>query len=175
MTTTDKIKLAALALLALVIIGGVGWLWAHKKEPVAFVPPVPTTIVQPQVIHTNTETIRTVAVESAPKGNIMQFTEREGKQYMVVEGKEYQLASQTGPAQIKVGENGQIVMATETTAKLDVTQMVQAQVNDKLAIQGAAMKAEQDKKLSEMRRARTVGYVVGGAIITGLGYAAIKK
>ena len=96
----------------LVIACGVGWLVYHKIKPILALPPAPTTIVQPQVIHTNSETIRTVAVESAPKGNIFQFAEREGKQFVVIEGKEYLLASTTGPAQIKVGENGQIVMAT---------------------------------------------------------------
>lgn len=34
----------------------------------------------------------------------------------------------SGPAQIKIGENGEIKMTTETVAKVDVTEMVRARL-----------------------------------------------
>jgi len=145
MTTWDKIKLAAMALLLLAIIGGVGWLWCNKQKPAPTVVPTPATVVQPQVIHTKTDTVREVMVQAAPKGNIMQFTEREGKQFVVIDGKEYQLAVQGGKPNVKIGENGEIKMTTETVAKVDVTDMVRAQVNDKLAIQSAELKKKYEK------------------------------
>jgi predicted transcriptional regulator len=151
MTTWDKIKLGCLILLLCLIACGVSWLYFHKEKSVAT--PVPSVVVQPQVVHTNTETVREIAVETAPKGNLLQFTERDGKQYLVIDGKEYQLASKTGPAQIKIGENGQIIMSTETTSKIDVTDMVKAQVNDKLAIQFAELKKKYEKN-----------YTLGGEI-----------
>jgi len=148
MTTWDKIKLAAMALLLLAIIGGVGWLWYNKQKPAPAVVLTPATVVQPQVIHTSTETVREVTVQAAPKGNIFQFTEREGKQFVVIEGKEYQLAVQGGKPNVKIGENGEIKMTTETVAKIDVTDMVRAQVNDKLAIQSAELKKKYQKDWS---------------------------
>ena len=138
MDNKTKIIIGVLVLALLCASGYAGYLH-FKPEPK---PPEITKplVVQPQVIHTSTETIREVAVQAAPKGNIFQLTERDGKQFVIIDGKEYQLASTVGPAQVKIGENGQIVMSTETVAKVDVTDMVRAQVNDKLAIQAAEMK-----------------------------------
>lgn len=141
-----KIAGAVLVLALLVAIGIAAYLHFNKPEPVKPAEITKPLVVQPQVIHTNTETVREVTVEAAPKGNIMQFVERDGKQFVVIDGKEYQLASTTGPAQVKIGENGQIKMTTETVAKIDVTDMVRAQVNDKLAIQSAELKQKYDKK-----------------------------
>ena len=139
------VKIAgAILVLALIVIGAYAGYLHFKPEPKPAVI-TPALQVQPQVIHTNTETVRTVTVDAAPKGNIMQFTERDGKQYVAIEGKEYHLASTTGPSKIKIGENGEIKMTTETVAKVDVTDMVRAQVNDKLAIQSAELKRKYEK------------------------------
>ena len=166
-----------IGVLVLVLIATIGYAsYLHFKleliKPAEIAKPL---IVQPQVIHTNTETIREVSVQAAPKGNIFQFTEREGKQFVTIESKEYLLASKTKPAEIKIGENGQIVMATESTTKLDVTDMVRAQVNEKLAIQAAQIKVDSDKKVASIRRQRTIGYVVGGLAVGALVYTVVKK
>ena len=157
----------------LVAVLALGWTeWKEYKAKPAYVPPKVTTEVKPQVINTHTETVREVAVQTAPKGNIMQFTERDGKQFIIVEGKEYQLATQTGKPNVKIGENGQIVMSTETVAKLDVTDMVRAQVNDKLAIQGAEMKKEHDKEVKTIKAKNNVDKVLLTIGAAGVGYAA---
>jgi hypothetical protein len=141
--TTIKWILGSLVLVLLVVAGYAGYLhFKPEPKPVEITKPL---IVQTQGVNTHTETIREVTVQAAPKGNIMQFIEREGKQYVVIEGKEYQLASTTGPTKVKIGENGQIVMSTETVAKLDITETVRAQVNDKLAIQAAELKKKYEK------------------------------
>jgi len=139
----NEIKFHARILtIALCVVAAVlAFHWSADKfraPPVA--PSTPALVVQPQKVETKTEIIREIAVQPAPKGNIFQFTEREGKQFVVIDGKEYQLAVPQGKKGVKVGENGQIVMTTETVAKVDVTDMVRAQVNDKLAIQSAELK-----------------------------------
>jgi hypothetical protein len=142
MNNEVKIHARILTIALCVIAVVMAFHWASDKFRAPPVAPAvtPALQVQPQVIHTTTETVREVAVQAAPKGNIFQFTEREGKQFVVIDGKEYHLAVQDGKKGVKIGENGQIVMTTETVAKVDVTDMVRAQVNDKLAIQSAELK-----------------------------------
>ena len=141
MNNEVKIHARILTIALCVVAVVMAYHWASDKfraPPVK--PETPALVVQPQKVETKTEIIREVMVQPAPKGNIFQFTERDGKQYVVIDGKEYQLAVQEGKKGVKIGENGQIVMTTETVAKVDVTDMVRAQVNDKLAIQSAELK-----------------------------------
>jgi hypothetical protein len=141
MNNEFKIHARILTIALCVVAVVLAFHWAADKfraPPVA--PTTPALVVQPQKVETKTEIIREIAVQPAPKGNIFQFVEREGKQFVVIDGKEYQLASTTGPTKVKIGENGEIKMTTETVAKVDVTDMVRAQVNDKLAIQSAELK-----------------------------------
>ena len=146
MNNEVKIHARILTLALCVVAVVMAYHWAGDKfraPPIA--PATPALVVQPQKVETKTEIIREVTVQPAPKGNIFQFTERDGKQYVVIDGKEYQLAVQEGKKGVKIGENGQIVMTTETVAKMDVTDMVRAQVNDKLAIQSAELKRKYEK------------------------------
>ena len=94
------------------------------------------------------------------------FVVAAGDQQVVVKG----LPGETAPLQ-----NGQLGFKVESKAKIDVTDMVRSQVNDKLAIQSAQLKAEADKKTAGIRRQRTIGYVVGGLAVGALVYTAVKK
>ena len=137
-------RILTIALCVVAVVMAYHWAADKFRAPPAKLDP-PALIVQPQKVETKTEIIREVSVQPAPKGNIFQFTEREGKQFVVIDGKEYQLAVPEGKKGVKIGENGQIVMTTETVAKVDVTDMVRAQVNDKLAIQSAELKKKYAK------------------------------
>lgn len=153
MNNTAKIIIAALLIALCIAVGSAGYLYYTKPDPPKPAEITKPLVVQPQIVHSKTETVREVTVEAAPKGNLFQITEREGKQFVVIDGKEYQLAVQSGKPGVKIGENGQIVMTTETVAKVDVTDMVRAQVNDKLAIQSA-----------ELKRKYVKNWTVGGEI-----------
>ena len=137
-------RILTIALCVVAVVLAFHWAADKFRAPPAK-PETPALIVQPQKVETKTEIIREIAVQPAPKGNIFQFIEREGKQFVVIDGKEYQLAVPEGKKGVKIGENGQIVMTTETVAKVDVTDMVRAQVNDKLAIQSAELKRKYAK------------------------------
>ena len=173
-TTATKIKFVAGLLLVLFVCGGLYWLYHNKEVPVVATPivtPATPLPITPQVINTHTETIREITVAPAPAGNIFQFTEREGKQFVTINGKDYQLATTPGSPEVKVGVNGQIVMETQTTAKLDITDTVRAQVNDQLAVQAAAIRAENEKKAAKIRTQNTVEKVALTIVGIGVGYA----
>ena len=173
MTTATKTKFVAGLLLVLFVCGGLYWLYHNKEVPVV-TPVLPTVTplpITPQVINTHTETIREITVAPAPAGNIFQFTEREGKQFVTINGKDYQLATTPGSPEVKVGVNGQIVMETQTTAKLDITDTVRAQVNDQLAVQAAQIRADNEKKAAKIRTQNTVEKVALTIVGIGVGYA----
>ena len=127
--------------------------WKQQQKSV---PQIQTVAAPTQVIHTNTETIREVAVQaSSQPGAVLQFVERDGKVIAVVNGQEVEVPNQTGQPSVKLGENGELRMTSTTTAKIDVTEMANVQArliaNQELAEQkkstDAKMKKEKDVRI----------------------------
>ena len=171
---SEWFKLALLGLFLAVIFAG--WQeWQEFKTKPAIVPPPISLQVPPTVLpatHTTSIETRYIPQPAADPAKVRlemkpaDFVVAAGEQQVVVKG----LPGETAPLQ-----NGQLGFAVESRAKIDVTDMVRAQVNDKLAIQSAQLKAEADKKTASIRRQRTVGYVVGGLAVGALVYTAVKK
>lgn len=128
----------------------------------------------PQVINTKTETIREVAVQ-APSlpGAVLQFVEKQGKVIAVVNGQEVEVPNVSGQPDVKLGENGELRFSTTSTARIDVTEMANAQArliaNQELEKQAAVHKKEMDKEKSARKRERIVwiiGTAAGGYLLT---------
>lgn len=128
----------------------------------------------PQIINTKTETIREVAVQvpSTP-GAVLQFVEKQGKVIAIVNGQEVEVPNVTGQPDVKLGENGELRFSTISTAKIDVTELANAQArliaNQELEKQAAVHKKELDKEKSARKRERIVwiiGIAAGGYMLT---------
>lgn len=137
--------------------------WKQQKQA----PVVQTVTLPPQVIHTTTETVREVAVQapSAP-GAVLQFVEKQGKVIAVVNGQEVEVPNVSGQPDVKLGENGELRFSTTSTARIDVTEMANAQArliaNQELEKQAAVHKKELDKEKSARKRER-IGWIIGTA------------
>lgn len=146
--------------------------WKQQQKSV---PQVQTVTAPPQVIHTATETVREVAVQAPSKpGAVLQFVERDGKVIAVVNGQEVEVPNQTGQPSVKLGENGELRLTSTTTAKIDVTDMANAQArliaNQELAEQKKVYDA-QIKKEKDARNRERLLWIVGTA---GAAYLSTK-
>ncbi len=173
-------KRQAAILLGVVLLVAVAGYFAYQHfnqpEPV---PPVPapegkTITLPPQVIHTNTETIREVVVQAPSQpGAVLQFVEREGKIIAIIDGQEVEVPNQTSQPEIKLGENGELRLSSVTTTKIDVTDMANAQArliaNQELEKQAVVHKKEMDKEKSARKKERflwIVGTAAGAYLLT---------
>ncbi len=102
-------------------------------------------------------------------GAVLSFIEREGKVIAIVNGQEVEVPNQTGQPAIKLGENGELRLSSTTTAKIDVTEMANAQArliaNQELEKQAELHKQELDKEKSARKKERLfwiVGTAAGG-------------
>ena len=140
----------------------------EQSEKPAVIAPIP------QIINTKTETIREVAVQApSTPGAVLQFVEKQGKVIAVVNGQEVEVPNLSGQPDVKLGENGELRFSTTTTARIDVTEMANAQArliaNQELEKQAAVNKKEMDKEKSARKRERIVwivGTAAGGYLLT---------
>ena len=148
--------------------------WKQQKQTQP-VPQIQTVTLPPQVIHTNTETVREVAVQAPSQaGSVLQFIEREGKVIAVVNGQEVEVPNQTDQPNVKLGENGELRLTSTTTTKIDVTDMANAQArliaNQELAEQKKVYDAQMKKEKDARSRERLL-WIVGTA---GAAYLSTK-
>ena len=105
---------------------------------------------------------------------MLQFVERDGKVIAVVNGQEVEVPNQTGQPSVKLGENGELRMTSMTTAKIDVTEMANAQArliaNQELAEQKKSTDAKLKKEKDARSRERLL-WIVGTA---GVAYLSTK-
>lgn len=137
-------------------------------------PQVQTITLPPQVINTNTETVREVAVQApSTQGAVLQFVERQGKIIAIVNGQEVEVPNMSGQPDVKIGENGELRFSTMSTTKIDVTDMANAQArliaNKELEKQAAVHQKELDKEKSARKKERTlwiIGTAAGAYLLT---------
>ncbi|TWH45882.1 hypothetical protein [Sporomusa sp. KB1] len=137
-------------------------------------PQTQTITLPPQVVHTNTETIREVVVQTpSTQGAVLQFVERQGKVIAIVNGQETEVPNLTGQPDVKIGENGELRFSTMSTTKIDVTDMANAQArliaNQELEKQAKVHQKEMDKEKSARKKERIewiIGTVVGSYLLT---------
>lgn len=169
--TSWKYLIGLAAVLALLFWGNQEYrewkLHVIEQAQKSAVPQTQTITLPPQVIHTNTETIREVAVQAPSQpGAVLQFIEREGKVIAIVNGEEVEVPNLTGKPKIELGENGELRLSSITTTKIDVTDMANAQArliaNQELEKQTQVHKKEMDKEKSARKKER-IGWIVGTA------------
>jgi len=141
--------------------------WKQHIKNQAAQPTVITTTAPPQVIHTTTETVREVTVQAPSQpGAVLSFIEREGKVIAIVNGQEVEVPNQTGQPEVKLGENGELRLSSTTTAKIDVTEMANAQArliaNQELEKQAKIYNEEMKKEKSSRKKER-IGWILGTA------------
>ena len=74
----------------------------------------------------STTEIKTVPVEVP--GEVTRIVDKDGKQFVVVAGKEYQLQQNSSAPAVTLGKDGAVSITKETTSKLDITDMFNAAV-----------------------------------------------
>lgn len=121
----------------------------------------------PQIINTKTETIREVSVQApSQEGAILQFVERKGKVIAIVNGQEVEVPNVSGQPDIKIGENGELRFSTSSIARIDVTDMANAQArlmaNQELEKQAKIYNEEMNKEKSSRKKER-IGWILGTA------------
>jgi hypothetical protein len=154
----------AVALLIAYFIYGEYQEWKQQKQ--ASVPPIQVT-VPPQVIHTNTETIREISVQApSSPGAVLQFVEKQGKVIAIVNGQEVEVPNLSGKPEVSLGDTGELRLISTTTARIDVTDMANAQArliaNQELEKQTTVHKQEIDKEKSARKKERFF-WIVGTA------------
>ncbi len=96
-------------------------------------------------------------------GAVLQFVEKQGKVIAIVNGQEVEVPNVTGQPDVKLGENGELRFYTTSTARIDVTEMANAQArliaNQELEQQAAAHKKELDKEKSTRKHER-IGWIM---------------
>lgn len=155
--------IVGLALLLVFLFWAKGEYQEWKQEKQA--PVVQIVTLPPQVIHTTTETVREVAVQApSTPGAVLQFVEKQGKVIAIVNGKEVKVPNVTDKPDVMIGENGELRFSTTSTAKIDVTDMANAQArliaNQELEKQTAVHKEEMDQEKSSRKRERIV-WIIG--------------
>ncbi|WP_312335072.1 hypothetical protein [Anaerospora hongkongensis] len=138
--------------------------WKQQKQ--VSIPPIQVA-VPPQVIHTNTETVREITVQApSTPGAVLQFVEKEGKVIAIVNGQEVEVPNLTGKPEVALGDTGELRLTSTTTTRIDVTDMANAQArliaNQELEKQAAVYKKGIDKEKSVRKKERFF-WIVGTA------------
>jgi len=132
--------------------------WKQQKKQV---PVVQTVTLPPQLIHTATETVREVAIQTPrAQGLVLQFVEKQGKVIAVVNGQEVEVPNLSGQPDVKLGENGELRFSTTTIARIDVTEMANAQARLIANQELEKHKKEMDKEKSSRNKERLF-WIVG--------------
>lgn len=163
-----KYLLGLAIVLALIVLGNKEW-QAYKNKPVPSSPDNIITFPQ-QTIHSTTDTIKEITVQppSTP-GAVLQFVERQGKVIAIANNQEVEVPNNTGQPRVEIGKNGELSIATSSTAKLDVTDMVNAQArliaNQELEKQAKINKEASDKAKSSRNRERALWIIGTGGLL----------
>lgn len=103
-------------------------------------------VVPPQAVKNETTIIKEVAVQpQSQPGAVVTFVERAGKVIAVIDGKEIEVPNMTGKPTAELGKDGELRITQNMTARIDVTDMVRAQVNEHLNKQAQELKKKYDK------------------------------
>lgn len=136
-------------------------------------PAVPTPItvnLPPQAVKTETVIVKEVAVQpQSMPGSVVTFVERAGKVIAVIDGKEIEVPNMTGKPTAELGKDGELRITQSMTAKLDVTDMANAQA--KLIAQREVDKivAEEKKKAVKIERRKNWQTVMWTVVGMGAG------
>lgn len=171
---SEWFKLSLLSLFIVAVF--LGWQeWQEFKAKPAYAPPaISLQVPQTQLPATHTTSIETRYIPQPANDPAKVRLDIKPSDFIVASGKE-QITVHGLPGETRPLENGQLGFRVESAAKIDVTEMVRNQVNDKLAMQSAELKTEADKKAASIRRQRTIGYIVGGVAVGALVYSAVKR
>ena len=162
-------KAVAIAIAIALLVGAAGgWYLSGRFHscPAAECPTIPATQVQPQCV-TGAATVQAdVSVKPiTTPGSVVEIVNTDGKVTVQADGQKVEVPAPVGQQTMTLGKDSTAQVKTSYDFKVDVTDMVRAQVNDKLAIQNAELRRQHDediRKLREKNKAENVGWGLGG-------------
>lgn len=154
-------------ILVILIVCGV-WYFGHSDKPVVVTQPeikLPT-----QSITTKTETNHdAVITNQSQPGAVVTFVEKPGKVVAIVGDKETEVINTTGKPDVKLGENGELRVTTTQVAKIDVTEMANAQArliaNQELEKQEKEHQKELERQKNKQKQERLLWIFGTGTLL----------
>ena len=164
---TTKAVAIVVAIALLVGVAG-GWYLAGRfhRCPAAECPTIPETQVQPQCVTGSAAVQADVSIKPITTlGSVVEIVNTDGKVTVQADGQKVEVPAPKGQQTMTLGKDSTAQVRTSYDFKVDVTEMVRAQVNDKLAIQNAELRRQHDeevRRLREKNKAEKVGWGIGG-------------
>lgn len=145
---------AIVAVICLLIGSAGGWYLAGKFHscPAAKCPDIPALQVQPQCVSgaATVESEITVKPLTTP-GSVVEIVNTDGKVTVQAGGQKVEVPAPKGQQSMTLGKDSTIQVKQSYDFKVDVTDMVKAQVNDKLAIQNAELRRQHDEEMRKLK------------------------
>ena len=164
--TTKTVAIAVV--IALLIGAGGGWYLSSRFHscPTIECPVIPATQVQPQCVTGSATVQADVSVKPiTTPGSVVEIVNTDGKVTVQADGQKVEVPAPVGQQTMTLGKDSTAKIRTSYDFKVDVTDMVRAQVNDKLAIQAAEMRRlgdEEKRKAKARNNAVKVEWGLGG-------------
>jgi hypothetical protein len=134
--------------LAVGIFGGLEYNHYFPKPPVIPPPviqPVTPPVVQPQPVTSTTGSDTSVSVQPVTEpATVVDFVQQQGKVVLKVNGQTQEVPNLTGKPDITLGQDGTLHIVTGQTATVDVSGMVQNQVDAAVANANKQFQAQLD-------------------------------
>lgn len=169
---TNKIIIGVLAIVVMVACVFAGKYFFAPAPPPITIPPV-QVVTPPQQVKVDEQKEKVIYIQqpSSP-GSMVQFIDKNGKIIAKVGDQEVEVPSMTGKPVTSLGKDGELVVTTQSTTKIDVTDMANAQAtliaNKEIDKVNAEFKKKQDKINSDRKRERILLVLGTGALIYGL-------
>lgn len=133
----NKTKIIIGLILVIVLIAG-AFIGASFIPPKVVEKPI---YVQPQVIKGEAVTQSEISVKPiTTPDSVVEILNTGGKVIVQSDGKQIEVPNTTGKPTMELGKDSTLMLKNSYEFKVDVADMVRAQVNDKLAIQAAELK-----------------------------------
>ena len=164
---TTKAVAIVITIALLIGVAG-GWYLAGRfqKCPAVKCPDIPATQVKPQCVTGSATVQADVSVKPITNpGSVVEIVNTDGKVTVQADGQKVEVPAPRGQQTMTLGKDSTAQVRTSYDFMVDVTEMVRAQVNDKLAIQNAELRRQHDEEVRRIRaknKAENVGWGIGG-------------
>ncbi|MBP2665129.1 MAG: hypothetical protein H6Q76_109 [Firmicutes bacterium] len=129
-------------------------------------PVSPALQVQPKAVTGSAAVQSDISVKPiTTPGSVVEIVNTDGKVSVQSDGQKVEVPAPVGKTSMTFGKDSTVQMKTSYDFKVDVTEMVKAQVNDKLAIQNAELRRIQDEELRRIKaknKAENFSWGLGG-------------
>lgn len=178
-----KLKVVAIAVAIAFLIGAAGGAYvAHRLKTCPEAPACPVSAaleVQPQAVSGAVNAKTELSIKPiTTKGAVAEIVNEDGKVTVQSDEQKIELPAPKGQTTMTLGKDSTVQMKTSYDFKVDVTEMVAAQVKDKLYIQNAELRRINDEERRKQAAKNKIENLRwgGGGFAAGFaaGYAAGK-